>query len=145
MRLTTGILPPDPSDEGTSREKKKKDTKNKASKSHAKSPRICAFKCLSKKIYLRSFLSFVTTTYVPEAGKKVTQSSGRPEGTLVVVVYGDEGKSKDIPIVGVTEEHFQPGTTDEFEVRCSGFPPHLENLEKQGRTWKTWKNRGIFG
>ena len=26
-----------------------------------------------------------------------------------------------------------------------GFPPHLENLEKQGQTWKTWKNRGFWG
>ncbi len=25
----------------------------------------------------------------------------------------------------------------------AGFPPHLENLEKQGQTWKTWKNRGF--
>ncbi len=25
----------------------------------------------------------------------------------------------------------------------AGFPPHLENLEKQGPTWKTWKNRGF--
>ncbi len=26
----------------------------------------------------------------------------------------------------------------------SGFPPHLENLEKQGQTWKTWKNKGVW-
>ena len=26
----------------------------------------------------------------------------------------------------------------------AGFPPHLENLEKQGQTWKTWKNRGFW-
>ena len=27
----------------------------------------------------------------------------------------------------------------------AGFPLHLENLEKQGQTWKTWKNRGVLG
>ncbi len=27
---------------------------------------------------------------------------------------------------------------------CAGFPPHLENLEKQGQTWKTWKNKGFW-
>ena len=30
-------------------------------------------------------------------------------------------------------------------VQVSGFPPHLENLEKQIQTWKTWKNRGFWG
>ena len=30
-------------------------------------------------------------------------------------------------------------------VLPSGFPPHLENLEKQGQTWKTWKNRRFWG
>ncbi len=27
----------------------------------------------------------------------------------------------------------------------AGFPLHLENLEKQGQTWKPWKNRGFWG
>ncbi len=30
-------------------------------------------------------------------------------------------------------------------TQVAGFPPHLENLEKQGQTWKTWKNRGFWG
>ena len=29
-------------------------------------------------------------------------------------------------------------------IQFAGFPPHLENLEKQDPTWKTWKNRGFF-
>ena len=29
--------------------------------------------------------------------------------------------------------------------KLTGFPPHLENLEKQGQTWKTWKNKGFWG
>ncbi len=28
-------------------------------------------------------------------------------------------------------------------VNLTGFPPHLENLEKQGQTWKTWKSGGL--
>ncbi len=27
----------------------------------------------------------------------------------------------------------------------AGVPLHLENLETQGPTWKTWKNRGFSG
>ncbi len=34
---------------------------------------------------------------------------------------------------------------DGSQVRSAGFPPHLENLEKQDQTWKTWKNRGFWG
>ena len=33
-------------------------------------------------------------------------------------------------------------------LKTAGFPPHLENLEKQVQTWKswkTWKNRGFWG
>ncbi len=30
-------------------------------------------------------------------------------------------------------------------VDSAGFPPHLESLEKQGQTWKSWKNRLVWG
>ena len=44
------------------------------------------------------------------------KESGRPAGPLVIAVYGDKGKSEDIVIEGVEDEHFKPENTDEYEV-----------------------------
>lgn len=44
------------------------------------------------------------------------KEAGRPAGPLIIAVYGDKEKSEDIVIEGVEDNHFQPNSTDEYEV-----------------------------
>ena len=44
------------------------------------------------------------------------KEAGHPAGPLIIAVYGDKGKSEDIVIEGVENDHFQPDSTDEYEV-----------------------------
>ena len=44
------------------------------------------------------------------------KKAGRPAGPLIIAVYGDKGKSEDIVIEGVEDDHFKADSTDEYEV-----------------------------
>jgi len=61
----------------------------------------------------------------PEIVDKNRQPPRPPTCPLFLVVYGDKGKTSDLPLISEgkdEKELFQPGSEDEFEVgKCFGF------------------------
>ncbi len=62
---------------------------------------------------------------------------------VCVCVLG-EGWISNALVIDLSRPEFGPNQRFSSS-ELSRVPTHLENLDKQGQTWKTWKNRGFWG